>query len=112
MNDKSLAAWRREYTAGGLNESDVMPEPSHQLARWLAEAHIAGLHEPNAMVLSTVGADGTPSSRMVLLKNLDDDGLVFYTNYESRKSKDLQADSRCSLLFPWHPLERQVRIEG
>ncbi|HEX2174620.1 MAG TPA: pyridoxamine 5'-phosphate oxidase [Nocardioidaceae bacterium] len=112
MSEASLAAWRREYTSGGLDEADLADDPDVQLARWLTEARIAGLPEPNAMVLSTVAADGTPSSRMVLLKGLDGGGLVFYTNYESRKSRDLDADPRCCLLFPWQPLQRQVRVEG
>jgi pyridoxamine 5'-phosphate oxidase len=107
-----MAAWRREYTAVGLYESDLADDPDTQLARWLAEARTAGLPEPNAMVLSTVGADGAPSSRMVLLKGLDDGGLVFYTNYGSRKGRDLAANPRCCLLFPWQPLQRQVRVEG
>ena len=73
---------------------------------------IAGLHEPNAFVLSTVGADCTPSSRIVLLKGLDDRGFVFFTNYASRKGDDLVSNAHCALLFPWHQLERQVRVEG
>lgn len=112
MNDKSVTAWRREYTTGGLAETDLATTPDVQLARWLAEAHMAGLHEPNAMVLGTVDPDGLSSSRMVLLKGLDAAGLAFYTNYDSRKSADLARNPRCSLLFPWHPLERQVRVEG
>jgi pyridoxamine 5'-phosphate oxidase len=107
-----MDAWRREYTAAGLYESDLADDPDVQLARWLAEARAGGLPEPNAMVLSTVGPDGAPSSRMVLLKGLDAGGLVFYTNYGSRKSQDLAANPRCCLLFPWQPLQRQVRVEG
>lgn len=112
MTERSLAAWRREYSAGGLFEADLADDPDVQLTRWLADARTAGLHEPNAMVLCTVGADGVPSSRMVLLKGLDAGGLVFYTNYESRKGRDLAANPRCCLLFPWQPLQRQVRVEG
>jgi pyridoxamine 5'-phosphate oxidase len=107
-----LEQWRREYTAGGLYEKDLADDPHVQLAHWLAEARSAGTFEPNAMVLSTVSADGAPSSRMVLLKGLDAGGLVFYTNLESRKSRDLAANPRCCLLFPWQPLQRQVRVEG
>jgi pyridoxamine 5'-phosphate oxidase len=110
--ERSLSEWRREYTAEGLFEKDLADDPDVQLTRWLAEARSAGLHEPNAMVLSTVGPDGAPSSRTVLLKGLDAGGLVFYTNYESRKARDLTADPRCCLLFPWEPLQRQVRVEG
>jgi pyridoxamine 5'-phosphate oxidase len=112
VTERSLAQWRREYTAGGLARADLADDPHVQLAHWLAEARAAGMLEPNAMVLSTVGADGTPSSRMVLLKGLDAGGLVFYTNYESRKSHDLAGNARCCLLFPWQPLQRQVRVEG
>ncbi|MDQ4007565.1 MAG: pyridoxamine 5'-phosphate oxidase [Actinomycetota bacterium] len=108
----SLEAWRREYTASGLSRRDLADDPDVQLAHWLAEARVAGMHEPNAMVLSTVGRDGAPSSRMVLLKGLDAGGLVFYTNYASRKSLDLAANPHCALLFPWEPLQRQVRVEG
>jgi pyridoxamine 5'-phosphate oxidase len=108
----SLEAWRREYTASGLSRRDLADDPDVQLAHWLAEARVAGLREPNAMVLSTVGRDGAPSSRMVLLKGLDAGGLVFYTNYASRKSLDLAANPHCALLFPWEPLQRQVRVEG
>ncbi len=112
MTERSLSAWRHEYTAVGLDRADLADDPHVQLARWLAEARAAGLPEPNAMVLSTVGADSAPSSRMVLLKGLDAGGLVLYTNYESRKSRDLAANPRCCLLFPWQPLQRQVRVEG
>jgi pyridoxamine 5'-phosphate oxidase len=110
--ERSLSEWRREYTAAGLYEQDLADDPDVQLARWLAQARAAGLHEPNAMVLSTVAPDGAPSSRTVLLKGLDAGGLVFYTNYDSRKARDLDADPRCCLLFPWEPLQRQVRVEG
>jgi pyridoxamine 5'-phosphate oxidase len=112
VTEQSVAAWRREYTAAGLFEADLADEPLEQLRRWLAEARAAGLSEPNAMVLATVGADGAPSTRMVLLKGLDAEGLAFYTNYDSRKSHELAHDPRCSLLFPWEPLQRQVRVEG
>ena len=112
MVERSLEAWRREYTAAGLFETDLAGQPDVQLARWLAEARAAGLHEPNAMVLSTVGPEARPSSRMVLLKGLDAGGLVFYTNYDSRKSRELAANPHCCLLFPWEPLQRQVRVEG
>ena len=80
--------------------------------RWFTEAATAGLHEPNAMVVATADADGRPSSRMVLLKGLDERGFVFFTNTGSRKGEELAANPRCSLLFPWHPLERQVRVDG
>ena len=101
-----------EYAAGGLDESDLETEPVAMFRRWMHDAVAAGLHEPNAMVLSTVSAEGAPASRIVLLKGIDERGFVFFTNYESRKADDLDARPRCALLFPWHPLERQVRVEG
>jgi pyridoxamine 5'-phosphate oxidase len=107
-----LAALRREYADGGLDVTDLAADPYAMFQRWLGEALDAGVHEPNAMVLSTVGADGAPSSRMVLLKGLDERGFVLFTNQDSRKGQDLAVEPRCALLFPWHPLERQVRIEG
>ena len=107
-----LAALRAEYARGGLDVPDLAADPVAMFRRWMDDAVAAGLHEPNAMVVSTVSADGRPSSRMVLLKGLSDDGFVFYTNTASRKGEELAADARCALLFPWHPLERQVRIDG
>jgi pyridoxamine 5'-phosphate oxidase len=79
---------------------------------WMHDAVRAGLHEPNAFVLATAGVDGMPDSRIVLLKGLDERGFVFFTNYSSRKGEELAANPRAALLFPWHPLERQVRVEG
>jgi pyridoxamine 5'-phosphate oxidase len=108
---RDVAAWRREYADRGLVEGDLGSDPIVAFGEWLDAAAQAGLHEANAMVVSTVGADG-PSSRMVLLKGLDARGFVFFTNYRSRKSVELDTDPACALLFPWHPLERQVRIEG
>ena len=107
-----LAALRAEYADRGLDVLDLAADPYLMFQRWLGEALAAGMHEPNAMVLSTTGADGRPSSRMVLLKGLDEHGFVLYTNHGSRKGRDLADDPRCALLFPWHPLERQVRVEG
>ncbi|MGN0065761.1 MAG: pyridoxamine 5'-phosphate oxidase [Nocardioides sp.] len=107
-----LAALREEYARGGLDLPEATDEPYALFSRWLAEAVAAGVHEPNAIVLSTVSSEGQPSSRMVLLKAYDADGFVFYTNQASRKGGELSANPRCSLLVPWHPLERQVRVEG
>jgi len=109
---EQLAAAREDYTRGGLVESDLEPEPLAMFERWYAEARAAGVHEPNAMVLATVGADLAPSARIVLLKAVGPDGFVFFTNHSSRKGADLSGNPRCSLLFPWHPVERQVRIDG
>lgn len=107
-----LAAAREEYAAGGLVEDDLLPDPVAMFERWYAEVAAAGLHEPNAMVVATVGADGQPSARTVLLKGVGPDGFRFFTNQASRKGVELAAQPRCSLLFPWHPLERQVRVDG
>ncbi|HXH80324.1 pyridoxamine 5'-phosphate oxidase [Nocardioides sp.] len=112
MDQVDLAALRQEYADGGLDVDDLDPDPVAMFRRWLGEAVAAGMHEPNAMVLSTVGPDHRPSSRIVLLKGLDAWGFVLFTNHTSRKARELAANPSCSLLFPWHPLERQVRVEG
>lgn len=106
-----VAALRREYARSGLSRSEMSPDPFSQFRRWFSEATDAGLVEPNAMVLSTT--DGRrPTSRTVLLKAYDDRGFVFFTNYESRKARDIASDPNVSLLFPWFALERQVAILG
>lgn len=110
--EPDLAALRREYGEAGLTESDADPDPFVMFRRWFADAQDAHLHEPNAMVVATVSPDGQPAARMVLLKGLSDEGFAFYTNTASRKGHDLAHQPRCALLFPWHPLERQVRVEG
>jgi pyridoxamine 5'-phosphate oxidase len=107
-----VANLRREYSDRGLTERDLAADPVTMFASWFDEAREAGLHEPNAMVVSTVSVDGQPSSRMVLLKGFSVAGFVFFTNQASRKGVELAAEPRCALLFPWHPLERQVRVEG
>jgi pyridoxamine 5'-phosphate oxidase len=107
-----LAELRREYTMAGLSESVLVADPITQFQKWLHEAIAAKLTEPNAMVLATVGADGQPSTRTVLLKALDARGFGFFTNYESRKARELAANPCASLTFPWHALERQVNVEG
>jgi pyridoxamine 5'-phosphate oxidase len=116
MDPDLLAALRRQYVRPALAPEDLDPDPLVSFGAWLreaVEAAEAGLVvEPNAMVLATVGPDGAPSARTVLLKGLDARGLVFFTNYTSRKSRELAADPRASLLFPWHPLGRQVILEG
>src|SRR6478752_1919126 len=112
MSDFDISALREEYSRAGLDEADLAPDPVTMFERWLHEVLEAGLHEPNAMVVSTVGADGAPSSRMVLLKGLSPAGFVFFTNTVSRKGSELAGEPRCALLFPWHPLERQVRVDG
>jgi pyridoxamine 5'-phosphate oxidase len=116
MDPVALAALRRSYSLAGLAEADVPSEPFAQFERWLADAVAAELLEPNAMVLATVGADAVPSARTVLLKGISEGplgrGLVFYTNYGSRKGEDLAAHPHAALVFPWYDLERQVRVVG
>lgn len=107
-----LADLRTPYRNDALDLADLDPDPLRQFAAWLTDAVAAGLREPNAAALGTVDPDGAPSVRMVLLKGLDDDRFVFYTNHESRKARDLAAEPRCALAFWWDALERQVRVEG
>lgn len=107
-----IAAIRTEYARAGLHERDVDPSPSRQVERWLREAIDAGHPEPTAMTVATATLDGVPSARVVLLKGLDERGLVFYTNYESRKGRTLATNPRaCANLF-WVLLERQARVTG
>lgn len=103
---------RETYGLGELLESQVDADPIAQFGLWLAQATEAGLPEPNAMVLATADTDGKPSARTVLLKGLDERGFVFFTNQQSRKADDLAANPYCALVFPWHAMERQVRVEG
>ncbi len=106
-----IAALRREYTRAGLRRVNLDPDPFVQFRHWFNEAREAGLVEPNAMVLSTTN-DKRPSSRTVLLKAFDELGFVFFTNYESRKARDISLNPIVSLLFPWYPFERQVCVLG
>lgn len=107
------ASMRRQYRAEGFAESDLAATPVEQFARWFGQAATEGrLFEPNAMVVSTADAEGRPSSRTVLLKAFDERGFVFYTNYDSRKARDLAANPYVALLFPWHPMARQVIVTG
>ncbi len=103
---------RRDYTRESLDEAAVARDPFDQFRRWFDAALDAELKEPTAMAIATVGADGRPSARMVLLKSFDERGFVFYTNYASRKGRELAHEPRASLLFYWAELERQIRIEG
>ncbi|HUR75731.1 MAG TPA: pyridoxamine 5'-phosphate oxidase [Sporichthya sp.] len=103
-----LAAMRREYMEAGLERADLPADPIAAFQLWFDEVIAAGLAEPNAMVVSTAG----PSSRMTLLKTVDERGFVFFTNYSSRKARELDADPHCALLFPWHGLRRQVIVTG
>lgn len=108
----SFADLRKEYMQRGLAEGDVDADPIRQFQAWFDAARAASPFEPNAMALATVGADGRPSVRMVLLKGLDERGFVFYTNYESRKGRELEDTPWAALDFFWPAMERQVRVEG
>ncbi|CAN0623152.1 Pyridoxine/pyridoxamine 5'-phosphate oxidase [Burkholderia multivorans] len=108
----TLADLRINYSRASLDEAEAAPSPFAQFDRWFKEALAAKLPEPNTMTLATVGDDGRPSARIVLIKAVDDRGFVFFTNYESRKGRDLDANPHAALLFYWIELERQVRIEG
>lgn len=103
---------RKEYGRRTLDDRACDPSPFTQLRRWLDDASKAGLIEPNAMAFATADAQGRPTVRMLLLKSFDEHGLVFFTNYESRKGRELAANARGAVLFYWDALERQVRIEG
>ena len=106
------AKLRREYTRAGLDAASMDPDPVVQFEAWFEKVVEADLHEPNAMTLATVSGEGRPSARTVLLKGYDGRGFVFYTNYEGRKARELEANPACALLFYWGELERQVRVEG
>ncbi len=103
---------RRDYSGEELKESTVDSDPLKQFEIWFDEAVKAEADDPHAMVLATVSAEGKPSARVVLLRGIDPDGLTFYTNYGSRKAAELKANSNAALVFLWHELDRQVRVEG
>jgi pyridoxamine 5'-phosphate oxidase len=109
---KHIAELRREYARARLNDEDVARDPIAQFARWFQEALNSGFTEPNAMTLATADAAGRPSARIVLLKDYDERGFTFFSNYDSRKGEELVANPHAALLFHWVELERQVRIEG
>ncbi len=109
---KSLADLRKTYARESLTESAVDPDPIIQFRTWMNEALDAELPEPNAMTVATVGADGKPSARVLLIKGVDQRGFVFFTNYDSHKGRDLEANPHAALVFYWIELERQVRIDG
>lgn len=103
---------RKEYENRGLYEDDLVSDPIDQFKIWYSEIEEVGYLEPNAMVLSTVDKNGSPSGRNVLLKEIREDGFVFFTNYESRKANDIENNEKVSLTFSWNELRRQVSIEG
>src|SRR5918996_3913848 len=106
------ADMRREYSLGGLDETDLDADPIRQFGQWFVEAQAAEVPEPNAMVLATAAPDGEPAARIVLLKGFDERGFLFYSNYESPKGRDLARNPRAALTFYWPQLERQGPISG
>lgn len=107
-----LEAMREDYRLAEFNEQNCDSNPIEQFKAWFSEAKAAGLREPNAMALATATPDGKPSNRIVLLKELNEEGFVFYTSYQSRKGGEFEANPFCALVFLWAELERQVRVEG
>ena len=108
----NIADLRQEYMRAGLSEADADRDPLRQFERWFQDALSAKLPLPNAMTLATVTAEGAPAARVVLLKGVDHGGFVFYTNYRSRKARELDSRGAACLVFMWSDLERQVRVEG
>jgi pyridoxamine 5'-phosphate oxidase len=112
MTSLDISALRRDYALSSLSESDVDPDPIRQFERWFADAASAQVLEPNAMTLATATRDGVPSARIVLLKGVDANGFVFFTDYRSRKGAELTENPLAALTFLWKEIERQVRISG
>lgn len=112
IQHKDIAAIREDYTLSSLTEQEVLSDPLQQFGKWFEESLLSQVTEPNAMVLSTINEAGFPSSRVVLLKDINTDGLSFFSNYESQKAKDMAHNNQVSLLFFWPELQRQVRIIG
>jgi pyridoxamine 5'-phosphate oxidase len=107
-----LEALRREYLKDGLERENLADDPFDQFEKWMAQFLELGLADPTAMTVATVAPDGQPSQRIVLLKHVDQSGFVFYTNYSSRKANEIDANPKISLHFPWHAVERQVKVCG
>lgn len=108
----TLADLRKDYSLAGLVEKDLARDPYRQFEKWFQEAEAAKIPEPNAMTLATATREGRPAARTVLLKGLDGRGFVFFSNYASRKGRELEGNPHATLLFPWLALERQVTVEG
>ena len=109
---KNIADLRKEYSRATLDINNILKDPIQQFEKWFDEAVQAGVSEPNAMHIATVNEKGQPSSRIVLLKGIEKNQFIFYTNYQSKKGKELEANPACALTFFWPDIERQVRIEG
>ncbi len=109
---ESMAQMRQNYADAGLSEADLAPDWLTQFRRWFDDAVAAGITEPNGMVLATAAADGTVAARSVLAKSVDEQGLVFYTNYTSAKSHDLAENPHAAVTFPWYDLHRQIHLRG
>lgn len=112
LTAEAIAQLRQEYSQQVLRETDVAADPIEQFSAWFQQAVAAQVPQPNAMTLATVSPAGLPSARIVLLNGLDERGFIFYTHYRSRKGQELAANPHAALVFLWHELERQVRIEG
>ncbi|UUU40698.1 pyridoxamine 5'-phosphate oxidase [Streptomyces sp. NBC_00162] len=110
--DLDPAIMRKQYRSEIVEEDSLAEDPMRQFDRWFQQAAASHIFEPNAMIVSTATADGRPSSRTVLLKQFDERGFVFFTNYESRKGRELAENPHIALLFPWHPISRQVVVTG
>jgi pyridoxamine 5'-phosphate oxidase len=107
-----IGHFRREFLKGGLNRADLDPDPVLQFSVWFEQARQTDIVDPNGMVLATVSREGQPSQRTVLLKYFDESGFVFFTNYGSRKAREIATNNRVSLLFCWYELDRQIQING
>ena len=112
IDKKIIQELRKNYKLKSLDQKDVLENPYEQFSIWFEEAMSSQLPEPNAMILATAAKDGKPSVRALLLKGFDEKGFIFYTNYESRKGKELAENNFASILFFWPELERQIRLEG
>ena len=112
MNQQEIQNLRQDYTAATLSENDTKGDPINQFEQWFNEALAAKLHEPNAMTLATATTNGKPSARIVLLKGFNQHGFIFYTNYLSRKGKEITKNPQGAITFFWSEMQRQVRIEG
>jgi len=112
MDKNTLEGLREDYRKSTLDEKKSSDNPFTQFSNWFKEALSAKISEPNAMIVATVDKEGFPSARVVLLKGFDENGFIFYTNYDSQKGKDLAENPKCATVFNWLELERQIRIEG